>query len=314
MGAVINNIAAVFLIMGVGFIANKIGMLPEKANDYLSPLLIKITTPCLVLANIASREVEEGMWSDIFKSLIVFILYFVVFCFLAWVLCAKIMKIRGNEDCGVYMMLFASINNGFIGLPITLAIFGEEKLFFMVFFQMILTMSIFGPGVIQVHYGDSEKGGGVNLLKKILSPVILAGFLGVLLLALGIGLPEVIFKCLDTIGSATTPLSMIVIGIQLGSSDFNSVLRNKRLMSISFIKMIITPLITILLVHWLPVNNAIKLVAVFGASFPAAVAATPIAQMEGKNAQLSAEGVALTTLISLVTMPLTAYLVGLLYL
>ncbi|MBR6473315.1 MAG: AEC family transporter [Firmicutes bacterium] len=314
MGTIINNIAAVFLIMGVGFAANKTGLLPEKANDYLSPLLIKITTPCLVLANIASREVEEGMWDDVIKSLLCYALYFVVFCFLAWVLCAKIMKIKGDEDCGVYMMLFASINNGFIGLPITLSIFGEEKLFYMIFFQMVLTMYIFGPGVLQVHYGDRDKGENKSVLKMILSPVITAGLIGVALLALNISLPEVILKCLDTIGSATTPLSMIVIGIQLGSSKFKGIIKNKRLMSESIIKMVLTPLITILLVNWLPVNNAIKLVAVFGASFPSAVAATPIAAMEGKNTQLAAEGVALTTLFSLVTIPLTAYLVSILYL
>ncbi|MBR5740341.1 MAG: AEC family transporter, partial [Firmicutes bacterium] len=208
----------------------------------------------------------------------------------------------------------ASINNGFIGLPITLAIFGEDKLFYMVFFQMMLTMYIFGPGVLQVHYGDRSKDGNTNVLKMILSPVITAALIGVLILALGISLPEVIIKCLDTIGSATTPLSMIVIGIQLGTSDFKGVIGNRKLISLSVIKMILTPLITILLVNWLPVNNSIKLVAVFGASFPAAVAATPIAAMEGKNSQLAAEGVALTTLMSIVTMPITAYIVTLLYL
>ena len=136
--------------MGVGFAANKSGMLPEEANKYLSPLLMKITTPCLILANIATREVEEGMWGDIFKALGCFALYFVVFCFLGWVLCAKMMKLKGHEDCGVYMMLFASINNGFIGLPITLAIFGEDALFYMAFFQIVLVLYLFGPGILQI--------------------------------------------------------------------------------------------------------------------------------------------------------------------
>lgn len=314
MEVVINNIAAVFLIMGVGFIANRSGMLPEEANKYLSPLLMKITTPCLVLANIVSREVEEGMWSDVFKALGCFALYFIVFCFIGWVLCAKIMKIKGDEDCGVYMMLFASINNGFIGLPITLSIFGEDALFYMVFFQIALVIYLFGPGIIQIHYGDKKTGAGTAMLKAILTPVIIAAFLGVVLLVLGIRMPEMIQKSLETIGSATTPISMIVIGIQLGSSDFKSIVKNRNLMVESIVKMLLTPLITILLVNWLPVSNTIKLVTVFGASFPSAVAVTPIAQTEGKNTLLSAEGVALTTLFSLVTIPVTAYIASILYL
>lgn len=314
MEVVINNIAAVFLIMGVGFAANKVGMLPEKANEYLSPLLMKITTPCLILANIASREVEEGMWGDILKSLICFALYFAVFCFLGWVLCAKILKIRSDEDCGVYMMLFASINNGFIGLPITLAIFGEEALFYMAFFQIVLVLYLFGPGILQIHYGEKKSGGGQSLKKAVLNPVVIAAAIGIIILALGIRLPEVIHKSLDTIGSATTPLSMIVIGIQLGTSNFKKIIRNKDLMVSSIVKMLLTPAITILLVNWLPVSNIIKVVAVFGAAFPSAVAVTPIAQMEGKNALLSAEGVAFTTLLSLVTIPVTAYVAAMLYL
>ena len=284
-----------------------------KANKYLSPLLMKITTPCLILANIATREVEEGMWGDIFKALGCFALYFVVFCFLGWVLCAKIMKLKGHEDCGVYMMLFASINNGFIGLPITLAIFGEDALFYMAFFQIVLVLYLFGPGIPQIHYGE-KKTGSTSMLKAILSPVIIAALLGVLLLALGIEMPEMIHKSIETIGSATTPLSMIVIGIQLGTSDFKRIVKNKNLMIESIVKMIFTPLITILLVNWLPISNTIKLVAVFGAAFPSAVAVTPIAQTEGKNTLLSAEGVALTTLMSLVTIPVTAYIATMLYL
>lgn len=315
MGAVITNVAAVFLIMGVGFFANKAGMLPEEANKYLSPLLIQITTPCMVLANIASKEVEEGMWGDVITSLVCYLAYFAVFSFIGWLLLAKVMKIKGNEDCGVYMMLFASINNGFIGLPITLAIFGEEKLFFMIFFQMALMLYLYGPGILQINYGDGMSSKGMaHILKTALGPGTMAAIIGIIILALGIKLPEVLFKCLDTIGSATTPLSMIVIGIQLGSSNFRGIVRNKRLMAESLTKMLATPVITFLLVNWLPIPDVIKLVAVFGAAFPSAVATTPIAAMEGKNAQLAAEGVALTTLLSLATIPATAYLVSMLYL
>jgi predicted permease len=107
---------------------------------------------------------------------------------------------------------------------------------------------------------------------------------------------------------------MIVIGIQLGTSDFKKIVKNKSLMIESIAKMLFTPLITILLVNWLPISNIIKLVAVFGAAFPSAVAVTPIAQTEGKNTLLSAEGVALTTLMSLVTIPVTAYIATMLYL
>lgn len=314
MQVILTNIASVFLIMGVGFVANKAGILPKEANKYLSPLLISVTTPCMVLTNISSREVEEGMWHAVPAGAICFLLYFVIFCFIAWIICAKVMKIKASEDCGVYMMLFSSVNNGFMGLPITLAIFGEEALFYMVFFQMALVLYIYGPGVLQLHYGDRIEGRGPSILKSILGSGTIAAIIGIVMLALGIHLPEILFKTLDSIGAATTPLSMMVIGIELGSSDFRSILENGRLMKLSLLKMAATPVVTFLMVNWLPLPDIVKLVAVFGSAFPSAVATAPLAGMEGKNSRLASEGVALTTLMSVVTIPLTAMILSAIYL
>ena len=314
MGVIVTNIVAVFIMMGVGFVTNRIGLLPEKANDYLSPLLIKITAPCMVLATIASKEIEEGMWGLVVTGLITGLSYFAVFAFLAWVVCVKIMKIPPEDNCGVYMMLFTSINNGFIGLPITLAIFGGDMMFSMVFFQISLLIYLYGPGTIQIRYGDRINGAGAGLTKAILNPATVAAIIGLFIMFMEIRLPEFIFKPIDSIGDATTPLSMLIIGIQLGSSNFRKIFANRRLMIESLIKMISAPLITFLLVNWLPIMTEVKVVMVFGAAFPSAVATTPLAAMEGKDPQLAAEGIALTTLMSLITIPLAASFLSSFYL
>ena len=306
MGVIVSNIVGVFIMMGVGFLANKIGVLPEKANDYLSPLLIKITAPCMVFTTIASKEIEEGMWGLVVSGLALGLGYFAIFAFLAWVLCVKIMKIPPEDNCGVYMMLFTSINNGFIGLPITLAIIGEDMMFCMVFFQISLLIYLYGPGPIQIRYGDKINGLGAGLSKAILNPATVAAIIGLALMFTETRLPEFIFKPIDAIGDATTPISMLIIGIQLGSSNFRKIFANKRLTIESLVKMIIAPVITFLLVNWLPVMTELKVIMVFGAAFPSAVATTPLAAMEGKDPQLAAEGIALTTLMSLVTIPLAA--------
>ena len=314
MGVIVTNILVVFIVMGVGFFANRMGILGDHANDYLSPLLIKIPAPCMVLANIASKEIEEGMWGTVGLGIAMGLGYFAIFSFLSWLVCVKIMRIPPDPDCGVYMLLFTSLNNGFIGLPITLAIFGEDMMFFMVFFQMSLLIYIYGPGAVQVHYGEKHVSGSSGLIKALLSPGAVAAFIGLFLMFFEIRLPEFIFKSIDSIGNATTPLSMLIIGIQLGTSNFRKILANKKLMVESLIKMITAPIITFLLVNWLPVPMPLKLIMVFGASFPSAVATTPIAAMEGKNSQLAAEGVALTTLMSLVTIPVTAAFLTAVYL
>ncbi len=313
MGAIISNIAAVFIIMGVGFFANKTGILPAKSNDYLSPLLILINAPCMVFSNIVKREVEEGMWGDVMTALGISAAYFLVFTVLGWFIMTKILKLGNNRNCGVYIMLFATLNNGFMGFPITLAVFGEEIMFFMVFFQMILMIFLYGPGIAIIHIGEEGQGGKANLIKAVTGPNTIAAILGLIVLFTGIAIPDFIFTPVELIGDATTPLAMIVIGVQLGSSNFGRIFKNKVLILESVLKMILSPVITFLLVNWLPIAEPIKIAMIFGAAFPAAVAVSPIAATEKKDSVLAAEGVALTTLMSLATLPIMAAVISSIY-
>ncbi len=314
MGVIISNIATVFIIMGVGFLANKIGILPAKSNDYLSPLLILINAPCMVFSNIVKREIEEGMMGEVMTAILAACAYFVIFVVVGWFVCTKVLKLRNDPQCGVYIMLFATLNNGFMGFPITLAVFGDDIMFYMVFFQMILMVFLYGPGLAIIHYGENNaEGGKANLIKAVTGPNTVAAVLGLIFLFAGITLPDFIFRPIELIGDATTPLAMIVIGVQLGSSNFRRIFKNRALMLESILKMILSPVIIFLLMNWLPIPAGIKVAFIFGAAFPAAVAVSPIAATEGKDSVLAAEGVALTTLMSLVTIPVMAAVMSSLY-
>ena len=312
MGAIITNIATVFIIMGVGYLINRVGVLSGKANDYLSPLLIQVTAPCMVFSSISTREVDEGTMGSVLLAILMSALFFIIFSAIGWVICAKILKLGDDENCGVFILLFSSINNGFMGFPITLAVFGEDALFYMAFFQMTLMIFLYGPGILIVHFGDKGK---LNIKRMLaaLAPNTLASLLGIIVLFTGIKLPALIADPIDIIGDATVSLSMIVIGIQLGNSNFREVIKDRRVIVESALKMIIVPVVTFLLVNWLPISDMLKIVFVFGSAFPSAVAVTPIAAMEGKDAKASAEGVALTTLMSLATLPLAAAVLSALY-
>ncbi len=316
MGVIVTNIAAIFIIMGVGFFANKTGLLPEKANDYLSPLLIKVTSPCMIFNNIVSMDTGEGMVKEVLTMMAGAAVFFGLFALAGWFLCVKVMKLENDSNCGVYIMLFATINNGFMGLPITLEVFGEEAMFFMVFFQMMLLIFVFGPGIAITNYGDKkEKGKGKgSVIRNIFNHNTVAALLGILVMVTGLKLPELVMKPVGLIGDITTVISMLVIGIQLGTSNFRKIRGNRALMTESILKMLLVPVITFLLVNWLPISSVIKLALVFGAAFPSAVIVSPIAFTEGKDGTLAAEGVALTTLISVITIPATALILSAIYL
>ena len=125
MELVFGKILSIFLIIGIGYVANKTDIMPMAANRYLVALLLRVTCPCMIIASITSNELREDTLSLSLQTLVGGIMFFAVSALLGWVLSAKVIKVEPAENVGVYTFAFGSINSGFIGFPITLAIFGS---------------------------------------------------------------------------------------------------------------------------------------------------------------------------------------------
>ena len=314
MYVIISNILPIFFIIAMGFVANRRGILPNEANKYLVDMVMLVTCPCMIISSMLGQEMEPSLMSNTVLMFLGGGAFFAVFYVIAWIYVVKIMKIPADQDAGVYMIMFTTVNNGFIGFPVTYAIFGDEILFYMVIFQIMLIVYVYSAGVIQVNYGSPGVSDIKGMAKALINTCTLSTVLSVLLLVLRVQLPEILFHAVELVGSATTPVSMLVVGMQLGNSNFRRVLGNKQLVIMSLVKMISVPALTFLLVNWLPIAASLKIALVFGATFPVSVSVVTISSMEGKNSVLAAEGVALTTLMAMVTLPVMALFLSTYYL
>ena len=307
MELVFGKFLSIFLIIGIGFVANKADIMPMAANKYLVGLLIRVTCPCMIIASITSNDLREDTLSLSLQTLAGAVVFFTVSALVGWVLSAKIVKVDPAENVGVYTFAFGSINSGFIGFPITLAIFGSGILYLMVLHNVVGSFYLYTFGGMLVNMGvlgskpDFE--GFINSFKNINA---IAAVVSIAMLFAGLKLPAVIFDCVDMIGDATTPLSMLIVGMQLGECDFGEVLKNRKLLGISFLKMLLLPVLTFLMVNWLPFDVSVKACLIFAASFPVAVAVVPIASEQNRDSLVTAEMVAITTLISLAVIPAVA--------
>lgn len=313
MYVIISNILPIFFVIAMGFAANRKGILPNEANKYLVDMVMLVTCPCMIISSMLGQEMDPALMTNTILMFAGSAAFFLLFYILAWVFIVKIMKIPAEEDAGVYMIMFTTVNNGFIGFPVTYAIFGDEILFYMVIFQIMLIVYVYSAGVIQVNYGSPRVSDLRGMAKALVNTCTMATLLSVVLLFFGVQLPDILFRTVDLVGSATTPVSMLVVGMQLGNSNFRSVLGNKRLVIMSLVKMITVPALTFFLVNWLPIAASLKIALVFGATFPVSVSVVTISSMEGKNSVLAAEGVALTTLMAMITLPVMALLLNTYY-
>lgn len=308
MTVVLGKILSVFLIIAVGFGANRLGVLPSEANKYMSNILMFITSPCLILSSITAKELTRETAVATVELIIGSCLWFVVFTLIGYYLCTRLLKVQPASDTGVFIFLFASLSNGFMGIPITLVLFDSDVLYLMILHSTVLAIYLYAAGLPLVHIG-TEKNRGFSretLLIIFKNPATICAAAAIVMLFTGLKLPSVVFDSVDMIGDATTPLSMLIVGMQLGECDFGEVLKNRKLLGISFLKMLLLPVLTFLMVNWLPFDVSVKACLIFAASFPVAVAVVPIASEQKRDSLVTAEMVAITTLISLAVIPAVA--------
>lgn len=310
MEVILTKIVIIFAMAGVGFAANKGKILPDESNSYLIALLMNITAPCMLLTSIAGKELTPATFLATLQVLVGTIVFFVVGMGLSYVL-VKAMK-APKADQGVYMSILTTVNTGFMGFPVSKAAFGNDGLYFMAISNIVLNIYLYSLGIIQLNMGSGKSKGLAATLKPMLNPCAIAAALGIIMLFCGLHIPSAVNEFLVSIGDITIPLSMIVVGMQLGGSNLRQVVRNGRLLAVTLMSLILWPALTFLAVNWLPLEQMAKLTLIYASAFPSAVIIAALAAQEGKNAQLAAEGVASTTLLSMGTLPvitmlLTAY-------
>ena len=220
MYVIISNIFPIFLVIAIGFIANRRGILPNEANKYLVDMVMLVTCPCMIISSLLGQEMDPSLMTNTVLMFAGSAVFFALFYFIAWVVVVKIMKVPAEQDAGVYMIMFTTVNNGFIGFPVTYAIFGDEILFYMVIFQIMLIVYVYSAGVIQVNYGSPRVSDLKGMARALVNTCTIATLISVILLFLKIRLPEILFDAVELVGSATTPVSMLVVGMQLGNSNF----------------------------------------------------------------------------------------------
>ncbi len=306
------KIAAIFAMTAIGFIASKCGVLPAESKKYLSNLLLFITSPCMIIGSMTSQKLSN----HIFELMIQIVAGSFIFFFAIMAISFLIVKLMrcDKEDAGVFMVIVTAVNTGFMGFPVTKAIFGNTYFFLMVIQNIVLNVYIYSMMIFQMNYGHNKKGGLKGMLTPMLNMCTYALIIGLVLMLLKVQLPEILSDFINTIGDATIPISMIVVGVQLSESSIRKMFTNKRLITASLSNLILVPIITFLAVNWLPIAIESKLTLIFASAFPCAVVSTAIALKEGRNAALMAEGVAMTTLLSMGTLPVIAVILTHLYL
>lgn len=304
---IISNLAGLFLLLAVGFVAVKLKILPSSAAAPFSTLLLKISLPCIVFASIQQPFSKEFL----LDSLIIIAVNGLLFSLnLALsLLLSRALRIP-QDSRGVWCILVAFCNNGFMGFPIIFALFGSEGLALaaMINVPVCLVMYTSTPTLIgRDHSGEAVQ--KPSLRSILLTPINVSILLGLLVFLLQIPIPETIMNPIRLLGNITTPLSMFVTGMALSAVDLRSIFNDSRVWKATLVRLLIFPAMALLILRLLPIPNPLIVgVTLVTLAMPAAAVTTSLAETYGGDRSLAVKTIFVTSVLCLVTIPLFAML------
>ena len=313
---IFSKVLVVFIYIGVGLIANRLKVLPEESVKHFISLVMGITVPCLVISSITGQDLNGDMYRNTILTLVLTTVVLIVTAVVTTFVSDRIFPWKDQQDRNVLAAAMTGCNAGFMGLPIASAVFGELVFYYLVIQNIANNLYLFVMSLAQLHHRESEKSSKSlsEKLKPLVNPTSVATIVSLIMLFAGIHLPEYAMDIVTTLGDITIPLSMILVGVQLGGADFKKLIADKALLITSVMKLIAVPALALLILTPMPVDPVVKLTVLLGMCFPSAVIGVAVAAQENKNYQLMAEAVAITTLLSVITLPVWIMIISYLYL
>ena len=307
----------IFVALAIpGVILVKSKFVNQKQSGILSTLLMYVGMPFLILNSTFKISFDINLVYDILKIAAIGIGITLILFFLSKLLClknktAKIDDFTKKKDG---MIRFCSIisNNGFLGLPLAIAVFGADSkvFFFTIVLNIITNICIYTIGIFLISGGENK----INLKSVFINPVVISFFLGMCLNLLDVQtlVPE-ISTYTTHLSNIVTPISMIIMGIKLGDIKIKKIFFTGKMYLVAFVKLLIVPIIAV------SVSFAFGLGADFSAglfvafAMPTAGLAPTIADKIGGDTENAVIFTLGTTILAVLTIPLCYYLLTLLF-
>lgn len=298
MEQVFNQATVLFLLLLVGFIAKKLKIMTDELGKGISNLIIYIMLPALIITAM-NYEFSEEMLSMSIKLLTIAPFVHIFMIILA-ILFTKVFIIEDIKKRGVYQFLIVFGNVGFMGYPIIRSIYGDIGVFYAAIHNIWFNILMWTVGIMLMSSDDKGK---MNL-KALVNPGIISIAIGFFLFIFSIELPEPISIALSKLGNATTPLSMMVVGSLIADAKIKEIFTNTKLIFVSIIKLVIVPLIVYLVLSRFDLPKMVVGIPVILSGMPSAANAAIYARKYDSDYKLASQGVFLTTLLCLITIPM----------
>lgn len=296
------QILQMFLLAGLGFALFRAGKISQEGSKALGNILIYLALPSVIINGFLVERTAEHMTGILYSALAAAALLLIS------ILISRFFFRR--DAIAAFSGAFS--NPGFFGVPLIIASMGQGAVFYVACFIAFLNIGQWTYGV-SILTGQSIAQ-GFQPKKLIRAPFIIAILAGLALFLIQPPLPAVVTGALSAVAALNTPLAMFTVGIYLAQADIPGLIRRRSLYAVSAVRLLIIPALALALLSLLPGSlHDMKLALLLAIACPVGSNVAVYAQLHGKDFPYAVGTVIVSTLFSLVTIPLLVWLAGLIW-
>lgn len=296
------QIAELFIMIFMGFAIVKAGIVKDEESKVLSKIVLYLVIPCVIVNAFQvdyTAQTVKGLMIAFVASVILQIILLIIVAVMG-----KVLSLNEVEVASVYYS-----NSGNLIVPIVTFILGKEWVLYGCVFMSVQLVFLWThcKKIISRERSYDWK-------KIVLNINMISIAVGVVLFFTRIRMPEVIDNTIGAVGNMIGPASMIVTGMLFAGMNLKQIFANKRVYFVSFLRMLIVPLIALVLIKGSRLANLsadapkIMLIVFLAVITPSASTVTQMCQVYGNDSQYASAINVVTTLSAIITMPVMVLL------
>jgi hypothetical protein len=289
----------ILFAIALGYLADKLHYLDQAVDQKISKLLLNVIMPALIVSSVITGDnlPDASQVLDILKVAMVFYGTEALFVLI-------VPRLLGGTpgQQGVWRFGLAFPNMAFIGYPVVVAMFGQEALFYAVILVLPFNLISYTLGPLMLS------GAGKFRWQQLVSPCVVSAVIALVLALTGLRPPALIGEMLSFVGDVTVPLSLLMVGSLLASLPARQVLAVPRLWGFAVIRLLVMPVVLCLLLRLLGTDTMTLNVSVVQMAMPMAINGNILSMEYGGDTECMAQATFLTTLASIVTIPMMSSL------
>ena len=304
MLTVFNQILTLMVIIIIGIILAKLSILDHETRRKMSSMLVYVVAPLYVIVSF-----QIDFTAEILKTMGIIAIFALIIIPLGLIAGKLLWRNQEKEKSQILNHASAFMNCGFMGYPLLYALFGSIGVLYASVFVMIFHLFLWTFGVM--IFSEKPK----KWYEPLLKPGIISVVIGIILFVLKIELPYFLFNAFSMVGKMTPPIAMLIIGAFLSEVNIIHSLKDFPTYVVAFFRLIFAPavsLVLLLLMGFTPDDGIFFTCIVILSGMPTATNNVLFATNYDTNPKYSASVVAISTILSGITVPLWLYVISLL--